>query len=704
MAIEIGTLRALLSLDSAAFEKGAKRAQASMTRLERSLARTGERMQKFGRMMSTRVTAPLTAAAGLLVRSSLKTIDAQAKMAQSLGTTTASMQVLARAAETAGISQGELEGSLLRMTRRISLAETGAGAGAKALERLRLSAQDFVNLDAAERVKLIQQRLQELVPAAERAGVASQIFGDRTGLAMSRLDAAQIDAARAELERFGVTVSDLDADKIEEANDAMSSLGLVVQGLGNTLAVALAPALTAASQAIANIAGAFSGLSSGMKTAIGVFTALAAAIGPVTLALGLMVSGLSKAFVAVRALTVALFTMRGALIMTGIGALVVGLGLAADYMLRLTEATGSFGSALDALGAVASGVWDGIATAAESLVPAMNATWQMIRAGFLDLMASLQNEWVMLLLNLSSIARDAGLDNMAGNLAEASHKASMAIGDFANRAADARDAADELRKNAGQLASLGFDKASQALDRLQAILDSAKNKSVDTKTAMADLRDAMAGIGAAGGAAAAGASAAAGTPAESVRDLNSELKDTDRISQRVESSFSQAFSSFVTGTQSATDALRGLLNSLLQVASNEAFRAIVGGGGSSGGSIFASILGGIGDLLGGSFGGARATGGPVSAGRTYLVGERGPELFAPATGGQIIPNGAMGGAPVNVDFQVINNMPGAEVQQRRERGPDGREVLIAEVNRAATEGRLSGVQSRYGLQPQVRRR
>jgi len=37
-------------------------------------------------------------------------------------------------------------------------------------------------------------------------------------------------------------------------------------------------------------------------------------------------------------------------------------------------------------------------------------------------------------------------------------------------------------------------------------------------------------------------------------------------------------------------------------------------------------------------GGARASGGPVEAGAAYLVGEQGPELFVPSTGGAIAPN------------------------------------------------------------------
>lgn len=41
--------------------------------------------------------------------------------------------------------------------------------------------------------------------------------------------------------------------------------------------------------------------------------------------------------------------------------------------------------------------------------------------------------------------------------------------------------------------------------------------------------------------------------------------------------------------------------------------------------------------------GARAMGGPVSAGGTYLVGEKGPELFTPSSAGSITPNSSLGG-------------------------------------------------------------
>lgn len=61
-----------------------------------------------------------------------------------------------------------------------------------------------------------------------------------------------------------------------------------------------------------------------------------------------------------------------------------------------------------------------------------------------------------------------------------------------------------------------------------------------------------------------------------------------------------------------------------------------------------NVLGGVGGFLGGLING-KASGGPVSAGGTYLVGERGPELLhMGGSGGSITPNGA-GGATFNVN-------------------------------------------------------
>ena len=61
----------------------------------------------------------------------------------------------------------------------------------------------------------------------------------------------------------------------------------------------------------------------------------------------------------------------------------------------------------------------------------------------------------------------------------------------------------------------------------------------------------------------------------------------------------------------------------------------------------------------------RAAGGPISAGSTYLVGEKGPELFMPSGSGTIIPNNELGGGSVtNVTNNYINAIDVKSFEQR----------------------------------------
>jgi hypothetical protein len=71
--------------------------------------------------------------------------------------------------------------------------------------------------------------------------------------------------------------------------------------------------------------------------------------------------------------------------------------------------------------------------------------------------------------------------------------------------------------------------------------------------------------------------------------------------------------------------------------------------------------------------GTRANGGPVMGGGTYLVGERGPELFTPLSSGSITPNNALGGGGANITVNVNGGDPNRIVrvlqQYVRQSGP-----------------------------------
>ena len=81
-------------------------------------------------------------------------------------------------------------------------------------------------------------------------------------------------------------------------------------------------------------------------------------------------------------------------------------------------------------------------------------------------------------------------------------------------------------------------------------------------------------------------------------------------------------------------------------------------------------------------GGTRANGGPVSSGKSYLVGERGPEMFVPSRSGTIVPNSALGG--VNITIQA-----GALMGNQNEARQFARSIYDALADENARRGGLA---------------
>jgi len=222
---------------------------AATDKLDKGLTATKASMAKFADFAKKAmkiVSAAIAAAAAALViltKKSFSTIDAQAKLAKSLGTTTASIQILARAGELAGVSMGSVEQATKDLQRRLSQAAAGGGPAADALKLLRLNAEDLLKLDLDDRVDTINRRIKEFIPAAQQAAVAGQLFGEEGSIAISRIDSEAIKRANEELTDLGVLVSEIDAKQIERTNDAWSAMGLVLDGIGNRIAIAIAPAM-----------------------------------------------------------------------------------------------------------------------------------------------------------------------------------------------------------------------------------------------------------------------------------------------------------------------------------------------------------------------------------------------------------------------------------------------------------------------------
>jgi phage-related minor tail protein len=118
-----------------------------------------------------------------------------------------------------------------------------------------------------------------------------------------------------------------------------------------------------------------------------------------------------------------------------------------------------------------------------------------------------------------------------------------------------------------------------------------------------------------------------------------------------------AFANFVTtGKLNFSDLAMSIIADLVRI---QAKAAIGGVAQSLLGSVGTSTTSGWGGSLMQALGvsGARATGGPVDSGLSYLVGEKGPEIFTPSTSGTITPNHMIGaGAGQSLTIQTNVNI------------------------------------------------
>jgi hypothetical protein len=121
----------------------------------------------------------------------------------------------------------------------------------------------------------------------------------------------------------------------------------------------------------------------------------------------------------------------------------------------------------------------------------------------------------------------------------------------------------------------------------------------------------------------------------------------DSIASSIETGIVGAIEGAINGTKTLGDVARSVFSEIQRSLIRFGVNAFLGG------------LPGIGGFF-------RAEGGPVSRGRSYIVGERGPELFTPGSSGMITPNHQLGGGSTSVVVNV--DASGSNVEGDEEEG------------------------------------
>ena len=162
---------------------------------------------------------------------------------------------------------------------------------------------------------------------------------------------------------------------------------------------------------------------------------------------------------------------------------------------------------------------------------------------------------------------------------------------------------------------------------------------------------------------------------EKLFEKTSNLKSNfEIIGESIASGVTDNITAAIQGTKSLGDAAKSILNdlssSLIKLGVNTLLSKIPGFGG-------LPILGG------------RSKGGPVTKNGSFVVGEKGPELFVPKRSGTIIPNDKLaGGGSTNISVNI--DASGSSVQGNEQQGKELGRVISAAIQSELIKQRRPG--------------
>ncbi|SNT17458.1 hypothetical protein SAMN05421763_105351 [[Luteovulum] sphaeroides subsp. megalophilum] len=503
MSAVIGALRVNLGLDSAEFQKGLKKAQSSL----------GAAAKAFGALSA--IGATVGAAMTGIVVPTARAANEISRLAQVANTTPQTLQRWSAASKSVGIEQEKLADILKDVNDKVGdFLSTGGGEMKDFFEKIApkvgVTADQFRNLSGPQALQLYVSSLEKAgVSQAEMTFYMEAIANDATLLLpLLRNNGAEMDRLGDQAADLGAILGDEAVAALRDAHLALGQMATAVSAARDRIAAELAPAVEAMAVAFTNSmreGGLLRGVIDGIGTVAGavagnidrlaVYTATAAAALAVSMTPALIVATRAAwAFVA------GLVATRAALIRTGLGIAVIAVGELAYQVTRAVKAVGGLGNAMEIMGRVARGVWEGMKTSATALGPALNAVWKTVEAGFLTMIAAVARKWTDFLRDLSQgMAAIPGMGDAALDVGNMAIMAGSGVHALTSAAEAARDEAQALKEEARALASEGFEAAAAAAAELRSAVTGTGEAAGGAAPPVSDLGDNVSDLGGAAG-------------------------------------------------------------------------------------------------------------------------------------------------------------------------------------------------------------
>ena len=255
--------------------------EAETARYQRELDKANKKLNRFASAQTKSLDGIKTgfkvmgvaaaAAAGgltLIYNKQSQVIDATAKLSDRLGVSIGALQGYRHAAELGGVGSEKFDKSVSKMVKNLGDARNGLGTAKTVLEEYGLVNEEFFALNTEQQFEAIGKKISELESPAEKASLATAVFGRAGQDLINTFESGTFAQAAADVEAVGAAMSRVDAAKVEAANDAMTRVGLVTQGLGQQFTAQVAPFVDAFADSLFNAAKEAGGMGNVVKTAM----------------------------------------------------------------------------------------------------------------------------------------------------------------------------------------------------------------------------------------------------------------------------------------------------------------------------------------------------------------------------------------------------------------------------------------------------
>ena len=646
----IGALRVDLGLNSAAFENGLTLAERRLADMGRNLQKTGRKLQSFGQNMTVAVTAPLAALAYTSAQAAIESREAMAQveaglksMGDASGRTLPQLEAQAKALQK--LSTFDDDDILRKVTANML---TFGNVSGDAFDRAQLAAVDLssrMKTDLQSSTILIGKALNDPIKglsALSRVGI--QFTEDQKAMIGAMVEAGNVAGAQGiiltELERqyagSGKAARDAapGSDQIDKWRKVQERIGELVLVMGERLLPVVDKLLSL-----------FLSMSPEAQTLAVGFAAVAAALGPVLIGVGSFVSLVA---------TIGPPLVAFASGLTGIG---LASGVAATGATAFGVAVSAAIWPITAIAAAAAAAylvwknWDTIEPILKNLYTAvrtwvvdkLNAIWdgvkkriEAVKGYFYDLYDAVVGHSFIPDMVDGIAAQMARLDKvMVQPAATATERSAQAFEEMAGRVQGILDrlfpaarAKLDFGKDSDALAEMAkrgeisAEQYAEALRRLRLehaqTMTQIERSDPDTIEVLPIDPDAIPRI------------------FDETHKLPGETKT--EFARPMELVFADMAANISRSMEDVEQSIMGFVQSIKK----GDIIGIIGG--------IANVIGSISNIVSGfktgfkppDLAGARAMGGPVNRASSYLVGERGPEIFTPDRAGKIIPNHELG--------------------------------------------------------------